>query len=145
MFKRIKVDVSVDSTAITFRFEQAVSILMAIVTNPAGQPAWQITAEEFRTLEDDGWELSNESVQSWPIDQAPTELLEAARMAEENFLARIREEGPRKPAIMQLAYGFLPPGYRSDVGPAKLSPGEHSVYILAEQGEGDATFQVAAV
>ena len=116
-----------------------------MVTASAGQPVWQLTAEEFVAVEDEGWEVRSSSFQSWPIEEAPRELIEAARNAEENFLARIRELGPRKAAITELVYGVVPVGYRSDIGPVPLASGEYDVHVLADQGEATTTFQVAAV
>ena len=145
MFRRFNVEVLVDGSHITFRFAQPVSILSAIVTATAGPPAWQLTAEEFVPVEDEGWQVANSSFQSWPIEEAPPELIEAARNAEENFLKRIREDGPRKSAVTELVYGVLPTGYRSDVGPTPLASGEYDLHVVAEQGEATATFRVAAV
>jgi hypothetical protein len=145
MFHRFNIEVSVEGSRVTFRFDQPVSILFAAVSASTGQSVWQLSAEEFVPVEDEGWELQTSSVKTWPIEDAPPEIIEAARNAEERFLAEIHERGPRKPSMTELLYGTVPSGYRSDIGPLPLGSGEYDVHVFAEQGEATNSFQVGAV
>jgi hypothetical protein len=82
MFHQVPLHVSVNGTTVVFRFLQPVSLLLADVTTSGGQPVWKVIADEFKPVEDESWEVSSSS-QLWPIDEAPPEILEAARQAEE--------------------------------------------------------------
>ena len=139
MFRQVALDVIVNGSDVLFRFEQPVSLLLADVTKSTGEPVWNLVAEEFQAVENEG------SFQTWPMDEAPPEILEMARLAEENAMKRLEEEGPLKPLITEIVYGVLPPGYRSEHGPEALVPGEYNVIVFTEQGHATATFSVAAV
>ena len=134
MFRRVDVSVEVADT-IVFRFTPPLSIMMMFVGNAAGETLWQFFAEEFEPVETTGGLL-----QSWPIDEAPVELLATLNDIQERADRELAERGPRKPPLAAVTYGVLPAGYRDECVAAPLSAGEYYVTVLGEQGQGATTF-----
>jgi hypothetical protein len=80
----------------------------------------------------------------WRSDEAPPEVIEAARRAEEDAERDLAEFGPNKPLTSALVYGRVPSGYREDAGAPKLGPGTYGVIVFAEQGHGSTKFAITA-
>ncbi|HEY6140243.1 MAG TPA: hypothetical protein VI670_21015 [Thermoanaerobaculia bacterium] len=136
MFRPVDVSVEVADT-IVFRFSPPLSIMTMFVGNAAGETFWQFIAEEFQDVETSGGMF-----QSWPIDEAPPEILAILNGMQERADRELAERGPRKPALAAVTYGALPAGYRDECAAAPLAAGEYSVSVLGEQGQGSTTFVI---
>ena len=138
MFREIPISVSVGEN-VAFRFGRPLSVELLVVANAAEEILWEFIAEEFQpSIVTDG------SFQSWPIDEAPPEVLAMLATVEERLDRELEERGPRKPPLTEIRYGVLPFGYREKSPPLPLKPGEYNVLVFAEQGQGASRFTVAA-
>lgn len=141
MFRRIEIAADVVGNSVVFRFPKPVSILVVAISDHTGEFIWQLEAEEFQPLPE-GSVVSEGKL--WRVDDAPAEVIEAARMVEQRAELELRQFGPKKPLIAELVYGNTPSGYRSDTPAPKLAPGQYAVIVFAEQGNGNTTFTIAA-
>ena len=135
MFRAVDVTVDVGET-IVFRFATPLSITMLVV-DAAGESLWDFVAEEFEPVETTGG-----SFQSWPIEEAPPELLAMLDQMQERADRELADRGPRKPPLTEVTYGVLPAGYRESQPARALTPGEYNVSVFGEQGQGSARFTV---
>jgi hypothetical protein len=129
-------DVSIGDR-ITFRFPSSLSITSLVVTNSHEDIVWQFIAEEFQPVETVGG-----SFQSWPIDQAPPELLKMVADIQAKADRELAQRGPRKTPMSEVMYGELPDGYREESPPLPLVPGEYNVLVFGEQGSASARFRI---
>jgi hypothetical protein len=136
VFRQVEVTVDVGET-IVFRFATPLSITILDVSSPAGESVWKFIAEELQPVETVGG-----SFQSWPIDEAPPEMLAMFEMLQKRADQELAEHGPRKPPLTEVTYGVLPAGYREDSAALPLTAGEYSVSVFGEQGQGSARFTI---
>ena len=138
MFREVEVSVSVGH-AIVFHFAPSLSIETLLISNAAEETLWEFVAAEFQEVPATGG-----SFQSWPVDQAPPELLAMLARVQDRLEHELKENGPRKPPLSEITYGNLPAGYREKQPPLSLKPGEYNVLVFAEQGQGSSRFIVPA-
>jgi hypothetical protein len=129
--------------SVVFSFPRPVSIEVLLVSNAAEDVLWEFIADEFQPSPFIGGD-SGGSFQSWPIDKAPPQLLAMLAQVESRLDRELEERGPRKPPIAEITYGQLPPGYLEKHPPSELKPGEYSVLVFSEQGQGGSRFTIAA-
>ncbi len=113
------------------------SIETLLVSNAAQEILWEFIAAEFQEVASSGG-----SFQSWPIDQAPPEILAMLAKVHNRLEDELTEHGPRKPPLPEIIYGSLPTGYREKHAAVPLEPGEYNVLVFAEQGQGASRFAV---
>lgn len=134
MFREIAVEVVIGSK-IVFRFAEPMSVETLDVANAFEDVLWDIIAAEFRSVP-----VLHASFRTWPINDAPPEMLALLKEVQERHDRELAAEGPRKPPLSAITYGELPAGYRED-SPAKvLVSGEYNVLFFAEQGRGSSRF-----
>jgi len=140
----IGIEVDVEGNAVTFTFASPISILTAVVSQTSGDHVvWQIIAEEFQPISEQGWEVSSSRV--WPAEEAPPQIVELLQATARRTQKELDVRGPRKPLTRMLRCGQAPPGYRSEVPFAGFQPGSYNAIIFAEQGHATATFEITAV
>ena len=140
VFRHVQVIPEVTPSGVIFRFPIAVSLLVLAVST-ADDMVWSFEAQEFEPLPESAT-VSN--AQLWPVDEAPPEIVKALRQMEKRAEQELAEFGPTKPLISSVAYGEIPTGYKSDSSAPRLPPGDYSVMVFAEQGQGAAAFTVPA-
>jgi hypothetical protein len=138
MFREVNISVST-SGEIVFHFERPLSIEMLLVANAAEETLWDIIAGEYEEVP-----VTDGLFQSWPLDQAPPEIVAMFAQVQERLSHELEENGPRHSPVASVTYGALPPGYRERTPAQRLIPGEYNVLIFAEQGQGACRFTVAA-
>ena len=138
MFREVNISVAT-SGEIVFHFEWPLSIEMLLVTNAAEETLWDIIAGEYEEVP-----VTGGSLQSWPVDQAPPEIVAMLAQLQERHDRELDENGPRHPPVASVTYGVLPAGYRERTPAQRLIPGEYNVVVFAEQGQGACRFTVAA-
>jgi hypothetical protein len=138
MFRELVVAVLVDGATVVFEFGVPISILSVIVTNSRDEAVWEILGEELTAVHHD----SIEHVATYRIDEAPPEVLEWLRMAQQRADTRLESQGPSKPLRQTLRYGETPEGYRTEREAHALAPGKYQFLVTAEQGQGSVEFEV---
>jgi hypothetical protein len=123
---------------LVFRFPVALSLISLLVCNAREEVFWDFIAEEFEPVATTGG-----SFQSWPIEEAPPELLAMLASMQEKADRELSESGPRKLPIAEVVYGSLPAGYRETTDARLLPRGEYNVLVTAEQGQGACRFSIA--
>ena len=138
MFREVNISVST-SGEIVFHFERPLSIEVLLVANAAEETLWDIIAGEY-----DEVPVTGGSFQSWPVDQAPPEIVAMLAQVQERHDRELEENGPRHSPVASVTYGTLPAGYRERTPAQRLVSGEYNVVVFAEQGHGACSFTVAA-
>ena len=123
---------------IVFRFTPPLSIITLFVGDATGETLWQFIADEFESVETS----SVGTFRSWPIDEAPPEMLAILNGMQARADRELAERGPRKPPLSAVRYGVLPEGYRDQCVAAPLSAGGYNALVMGEQGQGSATFTI---
>ena len=139
MFARVEMDATVTQGEVVFRFPSPVSVVVLFVQRLEGEAVWHLMASEMVTVPPGDGVFS-----AIPISEAPPELLEMARLAEERALKQLRERGPLKIPISEIRYGVVPTGYKQEAVATALEPGEYEASVVTEQGEGGVRFRVPA-
>ena len=137
MVAEASVDVVSTDEGVVFRFTPPLSVMVLSVSDQDGRTAWKLTSGSVRRVP-----ASEGHLVAIPISEAPPELLEMARLAKANALARLAEKGPSKSAIPSIRYGVAPEGFEEEAPASSLSPGEYDVWVLAEQGQAESHFKV---
>lgn len=138
MFRELPVQVELTDPPV-FRFDTPLSVELLVVANAAEEVLWEFIADEFKPVP-----VTDGSFQSWPIDQAPPEMVAMLARLQERSDRELKDHGPRKSPISKIIYGALPSGYREKSPPRPLKPGEYNVLIFAEQGRASSRFTIAA-
>ena len=138
MFRKVQMSVEVGESVV-FVFAEPLSITSLHVSKAEDELVWGIIASEFQPVEVEGG-----SVHSWPIDQAPPEILAMLEQVGARAECELADHGPRKPPLSSIVYGQTPAGYREDHACQKLARGEYHVIVFGEQGTASASFTVVA-
>jgi len=136
VFREVKVSVAVGEE-IVFQFDPPLSIETLLVANAAEEELWNIFAGEYEEVP-----VTGGSFQTWPIDQAPPEILAMLAQVQQRLERDLEEHGPRRSPVDSLTYGRLPSGYSERSPARRLEPGEYNVLVFAEQGHGACRFIV---
>lgn len=137
MFREWQMSVEVGER-VTFFLAEPLSITSFVVSDGHDEPVWEIIASEFQPIETEGG-----SFQSWPIDQAPLELLRLLEQVAQRAEQELADHGPRRPPLSSVVYGLLPNGYREQCPPQPLARGQYHVIAFGEQGTARASFIIA--
>jgi hypothetical protein len=134
-----EVPVAVDTTGgnVEFRFEAPLSIFMLIVSHN-DEVVWELLAEQAQERYTPEFEM----VSITPVEQAPPEMLEMVRQAEQNFLSRMREGPPATALVSRVRYGTVPRGYRERSPAVALTPGRYDFTFMCAQGQASGEFDV---
>jgi len=132
------VAIAVSSDDVEFRFAEAVSLFMLIVSR-GDEIVWELVANEGNMVE-----AGEGSFSITPIDQGAPEMLEMANQAEVMFLARVREGPPLTTPISLVRYGVIPRGYREASPAQQLAPGRYGFIAMSAQGQAAGEFDVPA-
>ena len=139
LFREIEMTVEVGEQ-VTFRFAEPLSIEVFYVARIDDEVVlWDFLASEFQPASP---ETTVGSFQTWPIDEAPAELLAMLAQVQEQHERELAEHGPNKPPLPEVRYGELPDGYREKVSAGTLTPGQYSVSLFSEQGRAAAHFTI---
>ncbi len=138
MLPEVPVEIAVMGESVEFRFPEAVSMFMLVVSRD-DEVLWEVVANEGQR------ETAVEgSVSITPLAEATPEMLEMLRRAEENFLALVRESPPLTTPISSVQYGKVPEGYREEAPARKLRAGHHDFTAMFAQGRASGEFDVPA-
>jgi hypothetical protein len=136
MLPSVPVAIDVTSDAVEFRFGEAVSIFMLVVSRDS-EVVWEVVASEGNMVE-------AAEVTITPLEQATPEMLEMARQAEVLFLARVQEGPPPTTPVSAVRYGVLPRGYRETAPARALMPGRYDLMGMCARGQISGHFDVPA-
>src|SRR5437899_1638511 len=128
MFRELPITVSIDARVV-FCFPTPLSIDLLVVSNEAEETLWEFIAQEYQPVE-----TADGSFHSWPIDEAPPEILAMLSEMQNRVDRELEVHGPRKPPISEVTYGELPAGYREQTAAAPLRPGEYRAAVFGQQG-----------
>lgn len=138
MFREVQMSVEVGESVV-FVFAEPLSITTLHVSKAEDELVWGLIASEFHPVEMEGG-----SFHTWPIDQAPPEILELLEQVGKRGERALAERGPRKPPLSSIVYGQTPAGYREEHACEELARGEYHVIVFGEQGTAQASFTVVA-
>ncbi len=138
VFRSVPISVSVGEQII-FRFETPLSLMEFVVAGRDEDIVWEFMASEFQPTP-----IESGSFRSWPINEAPPEMVAMLSQIQEREDHRLQTEGPRKPPLSEVVYGNIPAGYREETPAKALRPGEYNVLVFAEQGQGSARFTITS-
>ena len=122
---------------IVFRFGAPLSVISLLVANAAEEILWEFIAEEYQPVE-----TVEGSFRTWPVDEAPPEMLAMLEDLQKRADAELAERGPRKLPLSEVLYGVLPAGYREKGTALPLACGDYNVLVFGEQGQGSARFTI---
>jgi hypothetical protein len=135
MLPTVPTTIEVTSDSVEFRFAEAVSLFLLVVSRDA-EVVWELVAGEGNSVEAE--------VTITPVEQATPEMLEMVHQAEMLFLARVQDDHPPTTPVSAVRYGVLPRGYREAAPARPLVSGRYELTGMSAQGQISGGFDVPA-